>query len=86
MNRLVVLPRGGLLEVDVEISGWGGEVLIGFVREDDLEAGIMTEALLSGDLARGALGSLSFSRPPPHRSTRSCTEFCRLLLFVRRRR
>ena len=75
MNRLVELPGDGSLDVAKDTSGWGDDVLMGLDREDGLGAGMMTEGLLSGDLLRGALGSLSLSTPPPHRSTRSCTEF-----------
>ena len=43
-------------------------------------AGTMTELLLVG-----AVGSVGLFALPPHRSTMSCTELCRLLLFVRLR-
>ena len=54
----------------------------GFIVAPD--AGKITELLLLGAVA--VVGLFAFSRPPPHKSTRSCTELCLPLLLVRRLR
>lgn len=54
----------------------------GFIVDPEVDK--IIELLLFGAVA--VVGLLAFSRPPPHKSTSSCTELCLPLLFVLRLR